>query len=402
MKLAYFGIPHMGGTYTVYKSLADGLLPHGIDVHWVGVGPSAQAAFDDPKWSAERDRGVALATQTDDEQQQAAALREHLEAHQYDGVFVNVLAGRVPTNVVRYLDARILRILIVHNITPGTYAAARAVRDHVHATIGVSPRIQADLVRAYGFDAQRTWAIPNAIDLLAFQSAQHSTAPGSPLRLLFLGRVVNADKGVFWLPKIMDRLPPASCTLSIVGDGPDGSALKQRCAHLGERVRFLGRVAPAEVPAVLANHDVFLFPSRFEGLGLSLVEAMAAGCVPVASRIRQVTDFVVNDGENGLLFPVGDVAGAAAAIQRLAEDRGLLARLSAAARQNAAHRFDLPGMARAYAAVLNPIAANPPLIAPAKAMADWSYPRGLKPGLRTYLPNGLKNLLRVWRERLAV
>lgn len=402
MKFTYFGIPHTGGTHTVYCSLRDGLAAHGIQVSWVGTGSSAQAAFDNPTWSHERAHGIAVATQTDDEQQQAVALREHLEAGHYDGVFVNVLAGRVPTNVVRYLDARILRIMIVHSITPGTYAAARAVRDHVHATIGVSPRIQADLVRAHGFDAQRTWAIPTAIDLLAFQSVQRRSEASSPLRLLFLGRVVNADKGVFWLPNIMDRLPRASCILTIVGDGPDLSALKQRCAHLGEQVRFLGRIAPPEVPATLAKHDVFLFPSCFEGLGLSLVEAMAAGCVPVASRIRQVTDFVVNDGENGLLFKVGDVAGAAAAIQRLAEDRGLLARLAVAARQNAVHRFDLPGMVQAYADVLNQIAANPPLIAPAKPMTDWNYPRGLKPGLRTYLPDGVKNLLRVWRERLAV
>src|SRR5690606_16312014 len=107
-----------------------------------------------------------------------------------------------------------------------------------------------------------------------------------------------------------------------------------------------------EVPAVLAAHDVFLMPSRFEGLPVAALEAMATGCVPAASRIRGVTDFLIEDGATGLLFPVGDVAAAAGAVRRLATDRALLEACSAAGRRAVQERFDVGAMADAYAKVI--------------------------------------------------
>jgi len=74
------------------------------------------------------------------------------------------------------------------------------------------------------------------------------------------------------------------------------------------------------VPAVLAEADIYVFPSRYEGFGLSLVEAMACGCVPVASAIHGVTDTIVDDGGTGRLFPIGDWQRAADCIVRLTAD----------------------------------------------------------------------------------
>lgn len=401
MKFAYFGIPHIGGTYTVYHSLRVGLAPHGISVTWLGLGPQAQLAYDDPCWVHEREHGVVLAGETDDDRLQAETLIRYLESSDFSGVFVNVLAGRVETNAMRYLDPAIKRVMIVHNITLGTYAAARAVRDYVHATVGVSPRIKNDLITHHGFQEACTHAIPNAIDLQAFAVSRTERQNDTLLRVLFLGRIIDTDKGVFGLPRIMDRLRDCPVHLTIAGDGPDRAELERRCAPLGDRVRFLGRIPPDRVPEVLAAHDVFLFPSRFEGLPLSLVEAMASGCVPVASRIKGVTDFVVTDGADGLLFDLGDARAAARHIRQLAEDRALLARLAGAARQNVAGRFELDALARDYADVVHKVLDAPrPIRAPLPIDA-WSYPAGLRPGLRTYLPNGVKKWLRVWRERFA-
>lgn len=402
MKFAYFVFPHAGGTYTVYSALRAGLASHGITVTWIGVGPHAQAAWDNPQWAHARAHGAVVAGHIEDERQQAEALIRHLEASDFDGVFVNVLGDRVETNAMRYLDPAIRRVMIVHNITAGTYAAARAMREHVHATVGVSPRIQSDLVRKHGFAAERTFAIPNAIDLAPFSSAVRTQSPDGVLRLLFLGRVIDSDKGVLWLPRIMERLANQPVSLTIAGDGPDLAELQKRFANQSGRVRFTGRVQPYAVPALIAEHDVLVFPSRFEGLGLSLVEAMATGCVPVASRIRGVTDFVVHDGSNGCLFDIGNVDAAAAKIKLLAENHELLGEMAAAARRNTVGRFDLPTMANGYAKILGDLAAAPPRIASPLRIDRWTYPPGLRAGLRTYLPNGIKNRLRVWREQFAL
>jgi glycosyltransferase involved in cell wall biosynthesis len=401
MKFAYFVTPHIGGTWTVYKSVRTGLANYGVDVRWLGVGPSGRAALEDPHWEAERPYGAVAGGDTSDELAQAKALIATLESEDYDGVFVNAACNRVHSNVVRYLDTRIRRIMTVHSITVATYAGARVLRDHVHATVCVSPRIRGDLVKRHGFPATDTSCIPNALDLSPFAREPARDAAGGALRLLSLGRLIDADKGVFWLPRIIDRLGDCPVRLTIAGDGPDRAELERRCAHLGERVRFLGRIPPDRVPEVLAAHDVFLFPSRFEGLPLSLVEAMACGCVPVASRIKGVTDFVVADGTDGLLFDLGNVRLAARQIRRLAGDRSLLARLSEAARLNVAGHFELDAMARAYFEVVQRVTSAPRTIEPPLPIAAWSYPAGLRPGLRTYLPSGLKKQLRVWRERFA-
>jgi glycogen synthase len=128
---------------------------------------------------------------------------------------------------------------------------------------------------------------------------------------------------------------------------------------------------------------------------------MAAGCVPIVSRIRAVTDTIVRDSESGLLFPLGDVHAAAAAVRRLALDRVALRRMSETARTDVQHRFAVEAMAYRYAAILSAIRAAPRPIASPLPITRWSYPSGLNPGLRTYLPTGIKNTLRVWRERLA-
>lgn len=401
MKYAYFVTPHIGGTYTVYKSVRAGLAAYGIEVRWLGVGPEAQMVLQDPFWSSETNHGAVAGGDIQDEKMQAQALIDHLKAEGYDGVFVNAACNRVHSNVIRYLNPEIRRIMTVHTITVATYAGACVLRDFVHSTVCVSPRIRDDLIKKNGFSSAYTHVIPNAIDVSPFTLYARKPSLGGKLRLLFLGRIIDTDKGVYWLPQIMDFLVNYPAQLTIAGDGPDMAVLKSRCAHLGEQVRFLGRVPMEQVPQVLSEHDVFLFPSRFEGLGLSLVEAMAAGCVPVASRIKGVTDFVVCDGKDGLLFDIGDVRAAAQHIRKLLVEPSQLTSLANAARKSAVGRFDLATMAMSYLEVVRQVADSPCKIKEPLPLKRWAYPAGLRPGLRTYLPNGVKKWMRIWRERFA-
>lgn len=119
---------------------------------------------------------------------------------------------------------------------------------------------------------------------------------------------------------------------------------------------FSGWVAPADVPWLVNQHDVMIMPSRFEGFGLTLIEAMSQGCPAVVSKIAGVTDTIVTDGEDGLLFPVGDFRQAARHINRLARDRELLAGMAAAAQQKVETVFDNDIAGRAYAGLLEHLA----------------------------------------------
>ncbi|HMF78500.1 MAG TPA: glycosyltransferase, partial [Bryobacteraceae bacterium] len=218
MKFAYFVRPHIGGTYTVFKQLRKGLAMHGIDVQWLGFGKSQPLL---PEWQSEAGFGTMVeAPEAADEQEQARLVASAVQNGGFDGIFVNVLTDRIQTNIARYLPTDIMRIMIVHNITPGTYAAAIAIKNHVHATIGVSERCRRDLVEKYKFDKERTFVIANAIDIEPFTALKRVSRGEHGLRMLSLGRIEDASKGVFWLPGIMDK-SPASVSLTIAGDGPD-------------------------------------------------------------------------------------------------------------------------------------------------------------------------------------
>jgi len=399
MKLAYFGYPHLGGTFTVFRHLRDGLGALGISIEWLGTGPAAHAVRHDPDWRSEWSTGHAAGAAGDDEPTQAGAMIAHLVCHGFDGVLVSVHADRVQTNLARYLPRSMLRLMIVHNITPATYAAAVAIRDHVHATVCVSRRIRDDLVERHGFESNTTHVIHNAVDLPTSLPARRRHA-NEPLRLLSLGRIEDQAKGVLWLPDILARLP-GDVHLTVAGDGPDLQRLRQASALLAGRVRFLGRIPPTEVPALIANHDVLVAPSRFEGFMLTLAEAMAAGCVPVVSRIRGVTDAVVNDGVTGLLFPVGDIEAAADAIRRLRDDPTLWQAMSRDGPTTMRMRFSVEQLARDYGSLLASLAHEPPCIAAPLPIADWQLPRGLRDSLRSRLPTPVKNWLRGLRERAA-
>jgi glycosyltransferase involved in cell wall biosynthesis len=224
------------------------------------------------------------------------------------------------------------------------------------------------------------------------------------LRLLFLGRVEDTAKGVLWIPKILSRIlaKGTAVRLTVAGDGPDLPALRKALSGPGlhPAVDFVGLIPLADVPGLVARHDVFLMPSRFEGFPLTLIEAMAGGCVPVASRIRGVTDFVVEDGRTGLLFPVGAVGAAADWIVRLDRDRSLLASLSRAARDAVASKFTASEQASRYAELLHRVMESPQPLPKPLPLERWQVHRGLLPGWWSRLPLPLKNALRVVRERL--
>ncbi|HTR18331.1 MAG TPA: glycosyltransferase family 4 protein [Acetobacteraceae bacterium] len=110
-----------------------------------------------------------------------------------------------------------------------------------------------------------------------------------------------------------------------------------RESGLGPRLRRLGY--RRDIPAILAASDVFCLPSHFEGLPMSVIEAMLTGLPVVATTIRGPREQVM-EGETGLLVPPRRVPELAAALARLAGDAALRARMGAAGRERAVALYD--------------------------------------------------------------
>ena len=140
---------------------------------------------------------------------------------------------------------------------------------------------------------------------------------------------------------------------TFIGDGEDRETLERQVAELGitDRVTFAGQRRRAEVLERLAVTDVLVTPSvptaegKREGLPVVLIEALAAGVPAVASDLSGIPELVETD-VTGILVPPGDSAAIADALERLARDPDLRARLAAGGRARVAAEFDLDANAR--------------------------------------------------------
>jgi glycosyltransferase involved in cell wall biosynthesis len=204
--------------------------------------------------------------------------------------------------------------------------------------IAVSQAVKKGLVAA-GIDANRVAVVRDGVPVgeAAVDPAERERvrrllhlAPSDRL-VLHLAHL-GAEKGqtdlVAAAPRIHAAVPEAC--IAIVGGGKLRNRLERQAAASGAtRIFFVGFWPPERVPVLLAAASVFVLPSRQEGLGSVLLQAMAAGLPIVATWTGGIPE-IVRDGSTGLLVPPGDVGALAGAVVRLLTDSALAARLAAA------------------------------------------------------------------------
>ena len=118
--------------------------------------------------------------------------------------------------------------------------------------------------------------------------------------------------------------------LLVVGDGSLRTSMEQQAVELGcaDHITWVGRQPQEELPQWYGQMDIVLMPSRSEGFGLTAIEAMANGCVVVASEVGGLPE-VVRHGECGLLHRTEDIADMASKICSLIGDEALYTQLRA-------------------------------------------------------------------------
>lgn len=186
--------------------------------------------------------------------------------------------------------------------------------------------------------------VPNGADAELFRPRTGPRAPG-PARLFFHGRLVY-QKGLDVLLDALALLPPdAAWELHLAGDGPFRPELEARAGALGlgERVRFRGWMDRAGLARELPGMDLFVFPSRDEGMPNAVLEAMASGLPVAATRIAGNEELVVPGG-NGLLCPPDSPVELA---RTMAWMLGVYDRFSASYPQEATAKAGFPAFAPA-------------------------------------------------------
>lgn len=218
--------------------------------------------------------------------------------------------------------------------------------DAVVASAGSVRDFYIDQVHA---DPARVEVIYNAVDWrqLEVTTAREAfrASLGIPAGVPLAGIIarLTEQKAHAVLLDALARTPAlAPLHLMVVGDGDLRDALPAQARTLGiaDRVHFLG--ARRDLGDLMAAMDLFVMPSYWEGLPLSMVLAMGAGLPVVATRVAGIPE-VVQDGQTGLLVPPGDAAALGAALARLLSDPALGPRLGTAAREFVRPRFGVDG-----------------------------------------------------------
>lgn len=186
-----------------------------------------------------------------------------------------------------------------------------------------------------------------------------------PLRVIYAGRMDREQKRALAIPLLSKELDRRSLahTLTMVGDGPAAPEVDRLLRDAPHALPRRAAVAH-DVHALLAQSDIMILPSRYEGLSIAMLEAMAVGCVPVVARVESGANEAIIAGNNGEIADVSPdaddqsvVGPLADAIQR-ALSRGLLS-MSAAAWHTASDRFSIDAYTSRFERLLDETSGSP-------------------------------------------
>jgi glycosyltransferase involved in cell wall biosynthesis len=228
------------------------------------------------------------------------------------------------------------------------------------AVVALSEGVREELMEDYLLDPRYTVTIHNPVDVSGIAAATEAVrnsiqdVPNDGPLIVGCGRL-HRQKGFDLLIEAFADLDDARAQLVILGEGPERKALETLARSKGVADRVLMPGFERRPEKWLAKAAIFVLPSRWEGFGHVLVEALAAGVPVVSAWAPHGPADILDDGKTGLLVPTGNAVALGTAINRLLVDKGLRGRLVEAGRKTA-ERFSLPVIAGRYGDLIEDVA----------------------------------------------
>lgn len=241
---------------------------------------------------------------------------------------------RVPTIVVWQHNTKYqnrLRAWVAHS--------AHRVSDRVLA----DSQAVAEMLERDGIQEEKISVLPLAgIDTEFFSPTAGETSSDSNVHIGTLGRLV-AQKGYPELNNCAEKLG-SGYQFHVFGDGPRRSDFE---ANAPENVTYHGYIENQTLPERLSSCDIYFQPSRYEGLCITVIEAMACGLPVVASAVGGITESVVPE-KTGFLTEPGDIKGFCTHLQKLGDSPELRSEFGETARERVIQHYSAEALAKAF------------------------------------------------------
>lgn len=249
------------------------------------------------------------------------------------------LAGKGIVVATRRMDHEIKKVW------PNTSAYGK----WTHALVAISGAVKEAMI-ASGVDPGKIHTIESGADFDKFANAsadpsiRKNLGIADDIPIVTAAASLTKRKGHEYLISASRILKQANCNIHVVlaGEGDMRPALQAQAQQLGVEVSFLGLYK--DMPRLIASSDIFVMPSMMEGLGVAVLEALAARKPVIASAVGGLKESVIN-GKTGLSVPPGDPDALSNAIMKLLGDNDLAQKLAAAGQEHARNKFSIKSMA---------------------------------------------------------
>jgi glycosyltransferase involved in cell wall biosynthesis len=213
------------------------------------------------------------------------------------------------------------------------------------------------LIRALDLPAEKITVVPNGVSR---SLPRRRGGSNEPCRLIYVGKL-RYEKGLRELIESLSQPDIAALpwSLTLVGEG-DRATFEANVTQSGlkERVRFEGWLEPDAVANRLANSDVYVLPSHYEGLPLAVLEALSAGLAVVTTAVGALPEYLTNN-KNALLVPPKNLDALHDALYRVITDWALREALGEAGERLYEERFTVERFTDAILALYEKIAPQP-------------------------------------------
>ena len=206
-------------------------------------------------------------------------------------------------------DVKIISSIL--NDVESMYENSHIWKKDIDKYICISKKIAYKLINKYDIPLQKVFYKEPFIEKRRIMDRTYSLNPDIPIKICFPCRLVRIQKRAHLVPQIISKLNSTIANkfvFNIVGDGECETLIREfvKQNKLEKYVNFYGKIGKSELITMLYTQDIYLNISEFEGTSLTMLEALASGCVPVVTNVSGVEEYIQN-GKNGFISEVDNL-----------------------------------------------------------------------------------------------